>query len=135
MHSPTHSEGERRMHPSTPCSASMEWGGCLSTLEGSARSVFCRRLCLKSTGTPLGAASVAEITRGVILKTFSFVPTKQWNLTDSLLCYFVETYSQPSQAKCLRRRPPKILFTVSALSTAPSHPDCSSPEEPAPVTT
>src|SRR5262245_37515212 len=69
MQSPMHSLGERKMQPSTPCSASMEWGGRRLTLAGSARSIFVLRLCLKSTGTPLGAASVAFVTRRSVAGT------------------------------------------------------------------
>src|SRR5687767_996316 len=43
-----HSLGERKMEPSTPCSASIECGGRRSTLAGSISAGFLRRLRLRS---------------------------------------------------------------------------------------
>src|SRR5436190_24322317 len=49
-----HSWGERRIQPSTPCSASIECGGRRSTLDGSAISerLFLRGAFLRSGAPP-----------------------------------------------------------------------------------
>src|SRR5437588_12740194 len=70
MHSPRHSEGERRMQPRTPCSASREWGGKRSILEGSTMLTRVRRAFLRSAGEPL--LSVATVS---IIRELAFVLT------------------------------------------------------------
>src|SRR5690349_15198623 len=63
MHSPRHSEGERRMQPSTPCLASSEWGGKRSILEGSTMLTRVRRAFLRSAGAPLLSVATVSIIR------------------------------------------------------------------------
>src|SRR6266700_7425335 len=50
MQVPMHSPGESNTHPSTPCSASIEWGGNRSTLIALVADAFCRRAFFKSGG-------------------------------------------------------------------------------------
>src|ERR1017187_9642265 len=53
MHWPMHSFGERRMQPSTPISASGEWGGKRSSLSESDGEMFLRRRAFfKSAAAP-----------------------------------------------------------------------------------
>src|SRR6266545_4688506 len=62
MQWPMQSFGERRMQPSTPCSASVECGGNRSTLDGSARVALRRRAFLKSAVVLPGCSSTESIT-------------------------------------------------------------------------
>src|SRR5437870_1633395 len=59
MHSPMQSLGESNTHPSTPCSASGEWGGKRSTPDPLASARFRRGDRFKSGGAPAPSVTVS----------------------------------------------------------------------------
>src|SRR5439155_24684791 len=61
MQTPRHSPGESSTQPSTPCSASIEWGGRRSILAGPVVAALWRRVFFKSGDTPPASVSTESI--------------------------------------------------------------------------
>src|SRR2546427_4982034 len=102
MHSPRHSEGERRMQPRTPCSASSEWGGKRSILEGSTMLTRVRRAFLRSAGEPLLSVATVSIIRELafVLTTVSELLIKA---TSSLTSAHITPYADLRSEKDLSK--------------------------------